>query len=233
MKRLKLIALAALLPAVLAGCALHLPPLEDNTEIALRGGAVVVPAPEGFCIDNEASNARAGFAMLAPCIAVTGTGEVPNNAAIVTVQVGAAGSATVSGAEDAFVTLLESDAGAGLLGDSAAGRTVTVLSTASTENDVRVAFEETPASIDGTTGTVRRALFDIGENFVTVTAHSIQFRPLSARAGRGLLIDLVGFIKEANRGEVAEVVQKEQKLFPSWQQFGSYVQSNLSPSDGG
>lgn len=200
-----MVALAAMLPAALAGCATLLPPQNPDTDARLLRGAVTVPAPNGFCVDEEASNPSEGFAIMAPCSAVSGAGSAPSNAAIITIQAGVAGTAAVSGAEDALVALLESREGASLLATSDTAGGVVVSSTAQGENDVRVAFEELDAaSIAGTTGTVRRAFFDVGIHLVTISVRSLKVAPLSGRAGRSLLIDLVTATKQANAATAAE-----------------------------
>lgn len=201
MLKLKTITLALFVPAALSGCASIFAPLQDllpdlapETEARLFSGAVVLPAPDGFCLDPEISRARAGFALFAPCANIVEGGDAPSANAIITVQAGQADTAVVRGSEDTLAAFLETPDGAAMLGDA-----VSVTSTASADNEVRVAFDETGgATMSGTTARVRRAFFDIDDRVVTVSVRSLTSAPLTNRAGRFLLKDVVAAAKRAN-----------------------------------
>ena len=222
--------LATVLPVLLTGCADLYSSSGPVSVASLRGGDIIVAAPAGLCVDAQASDLLAGFALMAPCVTLQGQDTAKSTSAVVTVQAGLAGSASVIGSEQTLVTLFESDEGAALLSDTGNSSAVNVTSTASNPNDVRVAFDEKgAATIAGTTGTVRRAFFDVGSRLVTISVRSLVGDPLTNRAGRDLLVTLVGAIKQANPDPSQ---QSSRKLFPVLQQFGRYVTSIDEPVQG-
>lgn len=207
MQNFRTCALAVLLPAGLGGCALLpsldtlLPASEPVTVARLYNDDVRVPAPNGFCVDKTASDLNTGFAIMAPCASMGESAASPRNSAIITAQVGAKGSAVVENNEATLAAFLETDAGAALLSPDE----VAVKSTASSANDVRVAFEVV-SEVAGTTGAIRRAFLDVGDRLVTLSVRSLTEAPLANTVARFMLADLVTATQRANtqRQETAE-----------------------------
>lgn len=121
------------LALVLMGCGAEAPRLAladrtPRTVQALYGGAVLVRAPEGYCVDPAGTRPRDGVAVLASCARLGGAGAAPATNGSVTVEVGAAGSASVAGNEAALSRMLGGTEGLAQLGSP--GRRVAVAETA-------------------------------------------------------------------------------------------------------
>lgn len=186
---LRTTALAAV-AVILAGCAGGFSGFTGGggiDQLPLRAGAVVAAGPDGYCIDTEASRAGDGFAVLASCAVLSGEGDFPPALALLTVQVGRAGTATVTGAEPDLADLLDGEAGAVLLGTSGA---VDLRRVNAGPNLVTVYYVDTSA-LAGTSATQWRAFTDINGRLVTITMRNLADAPLSAMTGEALLIAAV------------------------------------------
>lgn len=156
--------------------------------LSLYSGAFTVLTPNGFCIDARASRPADGFAVMAPCNVVLGGGQKLTPQGLVTIQVGAAGSALVTGAADEMATLLTSAQGAQLLSAAGEAATVKVDSSEAQGDLVEVHFTDSaPAQIKGLQDTEWRAFFDLGDRLVTVAVRGYDHSPMSVNEGLALL----------------------------------------------
>lgn len=191
--------LAALAGLVLAltGCdALHRPQV---TRVAVMNGALAVAGPSGFCVDTAASRPAMGFVVLGGCAVVAGDGPMPDPAGLITVQVGGAASAAVTGNEAALDRLLTSPQGTALLSAGGQPGSVHVHSHAHAAGLVRVRFtDSTAADPQGVQPGEWRAFLDIGGRIVTLSLRGLARAPLSAGEGQRLILGAVAALRAAN-----------------------------------
>jgi hypothetical protein len=172
--------------------------------LALQGGAVIAAGPEGYCVDPSASNARTGFAMIAGCDAIEGGDARPRLNGLIVVQSGAANTAAVTGAEDAFRAFLESEAGRSLLSRSGDAQTIDLDGTQAGDGRVTVYFDDTaPNEIIGVGPHEWRTFLDLNGRLVTVTVLSFSAAPIGEAAGDALLNQAVDALIAANTPQLA------------------------------
>lgn len=185
-------ALAACEPVALSG-----PPAPS----ARLTGGIVVAGPQGYCVDPVVTRPRDGFALLAACAAMTAdeSDTYPDDIALITVQVGTADSAVVSGQEDAFRTFLETEQGAALLSVSTIGGPVAVRQTVSDRNAVAVYTEdEGPPGVRGTQAEAWRLFTDIRGRLITVSVRGLGEARLSQAASRRIMMRMLAILRSAN-----------------------------------
>jgi len=168
--------------------------------LSLLDGAVRVRGPEGYCIDQGASDARRGFAVMAGCALMSrNAGVMPALDGLITVQFGQVGTASVAGNEAAFAALLASDAGRALLASNGDAATVPQVSTVTGTSGVLARFEDTSGpAMHGTSGPQWRGFMDVRGRLVTVSVHSFDRAPLSARQGEQLLVTTLQDVAAVN-----------------------------------
>ena len=173
---------------------------EGIRTLALLDGAVRARGPEGYCIDQGASDARRGFAILAGCALMAPDAAVmPSLDGLITVQFGQEGTASVTGNEEGFAAFLRSDAGRGLLSRTGDLATVPDVVTVTDASAVLARFEDAGgAGIPNTGGQQWRGFLDIGGRLVTVTVLSFDRNPLSAVEGERLLVVTMAELAEIN-----------------------------------
>jgi len=197
----------------LVGCAelsdrLPLPQLggsEDETAqgirtLALLDSSVRVRGPEGYCVDQAASNARRGFAVLAGCAVLSeDVAVIPTLDGLITVQFGEKGSASVSGNEEAFADFLESEVGRGLLAANGDAANIDEVTTETDRAGVMARFQDlTGPSFNGTSGPQWRGFLDVQDRLVTLSVRSFESRTLGRAEGERLLIVAMAAIAEVN-----------------------------------
>ncbi|WP_241962976.1 hypothetical protein [Thalassorhabdomicrobium marinisediminis] len=168
--------------------------------LALMGGAVRVRGPEGYCVDQRASDARRGFAVLAGCALISDQAAVmPTLDGLITVQFGESGSAIVSGNEEAFADFLTSDAGRAVLADDGDASHIADVAATGANGTVVARFEDTSGpAFEGTTGAEWRGFQDIGSRLVTMSVLSFARAPLSRAEGERLLAVAMAELARAN-----------------------------------
>ena len=173
---------------------------EGIRTLALLDGAVRARGPEGYCIDQGASSAGRGFAILAGCALMAPDAAVmPSLDGLITVQFGEAGTASVTGNEEDFAAFLRSEAGRGLLARTGEIASVDEVATITDASAVLARFEDAGGSgIPGTTGPQWRGFLDIGGRLVTVTVLSFERNPLSRAEGERLLVVTMAELAEIN-----------------------------------
>ncbi len=177
---------------------------EGQRSIALLGGAVQAAGPDNFCVDRRSSRARDGFALLAPCRLLTGEGEGVPGLALITVQAGASGTASVAGSEPVFEAFLKSAEGAALLSASGDASAITLRRTRANGGIVTAFFDDTnPPPIAGTQPTEWRGFVDINGRLVTVSLRGLADAPLSVSVGDALLRQALAALQAANATETA------------------------------
>ncbi|RYH01973.1 dihydroxy-acid dehydratase [Salipiger sp. IMCC34102] len=178
-----------------SGCAGGLPGAGGAQRTVVLDRAIQLTAPGGYCVDPQISRPARGFAFLAACAVIDPRAEVapPAALAIVTVQAGAAGGATVGGAERDFRDFLRTEQGRTLLAAGDMGGPIEILTTDVEPNRVRVYTRDlTPPVIRGTQAESWRAFTDVAGRTVTVTVRGLADEPLSQTRGRSLLDAALG-----------------------------------------
>lgn len=167
--------------------------------VSLFGRAVKVHAPEGYCIDRRLSDTDSGFVVMAGCALVSTARIMPQIDGLITVQVGAPGTATVTGNEAEISALLSSDEGRSVLSSQGDAASVSMTQVQVSRHVVEVLFQEPGAGpIAGLEPEQWRALFDLDGRLVTVGVRSYSRAPLSKAAGGRLLRMTVAALKAAN-----------------------------------
>ena len=173
---------------------------EGIRTLALMDGSVRARGPEGYCIDQGASNARRGFAVMAGCALLSEDAAVmPNLDGLITVQFGDAETASITDNEEAFAAFLKSDAGRGVLSATGDLANVSEVSTVSDRAGVLARFEDTSGpNFPGTSGPQWRGFLDIEGRLVTVSVLSFDRAALSRSEGERLLVVAMAELAEAN-----------------------------------
>ena len=179
---------------------------EGIRTLSLLGGDVRVRGPEGYCIDQGASNARRGFAVLAGCALLSEDAAVmPRLDGLVTVQIGAAETASITGNEEPFAAFLKTEAGRGVLASTGDLATVPEVATVTDASAVLARFEDTSGPIfPGTSGPQWRGFLDVNGRLVTVSVLSFDRNTLSRSEGERLLVVAMAELIEANAPDVAD-----------------------------
>jgi hypothetical protein len=177
--------------------------------LSLLGGTVNVRGPDGYCVDQTASDAQSGFAVLVGCALLLGRAAVmPKLDGLITVQFGAENTASVTNNEDVFVEFLKTDAGLGLLVESG---DLAHVSTIMDRAGVLVRFQDTSRpTFAGTVGPQWRGFLDINGRLVTISVLSFERVTLSRAEGERLLVMAMAGLAEANvEIAVAEATSKD------------------------
>lgn len=173
---------------------------EGIRTLALLGGDVRVRGPEGYCVDQQASNARRGFAVMAGCALMADDAAVmPTLDGLITVQFAEAETASVTGNEDAFAGFLASEPGRSILARSGNSVDVGELSTISDRAGVLVRFEDAGGpAFGGTAGPQWRGFLDVNGRLATISVLSFERAPLSRSEGERLLVVAMAQLAEVN-----------------------------------
>ncbi|MCC7320517.1 MAG: hypothetical protein IT542_06000 [Rubellimicrobium sp.] len=190
---------AIALALALAGCGGLRLPESGVRAMALADGGVVAQAPEGYCLDRRTSRAETGFAVMGGCALLSRLGVVPPVEGMITVQVGAPGSAAVTGAEEDLVTLLRSARGAQLLSSSGVPESILVEAIDHEPGAVLVRFHDAaPPIARGLERTEWRAFFDVAGRLATLTVRGFERAPMARETGRALLHEAMEALRAAN-----------------------------------
>lgn len=153
----------------------------------LAGGAVAVRGPSGYCIDAASLRKRgaAPFALLASCRVLTeGAAGIYVEPALMTVTVGAPGSATPPITTDDFAEALAEFA-------PTEQQTTDTLSIVRLSRGGDVAFDEAaPAHW--------RGAMRVGDRLVVLAVYGERGSPVTGRVGATLLIDLARATRAAS-----------------------------------
>lgn len=173
---------------------------EGIRTLSLLGGDVRARGPEGYCVDQGASNARRGFAVLAGCALLSDDAAImPTLDGLITIQFGDEDTASVSGNETAFAQFLETDSGRGLLASSGDLANVFEVSTITNNAGVLARFEDTSGPvIAGTSGPQWRGFLDINGRLTTISVLSFDRDALSRGEGERLLAVAMAELGEVN-----------------------------------
>lgn len=173
---------------------------EGIRTLSLLGGDVRVRGPEGYCIDQRASNARRGFAVLAGCALLADDADImPNLDGLITVQFGAPDTASVTDNEEAFAAFLKSDAGRQILAANGDLAAVGDVNTITDRSAVLARFEDTAGTVfPNTAGPQWRGFVDVQGRLVTVSVLSFERNTLSRGEGERLLVVALAELIEAN-----------------------------------
>lgn len=188
--------LAALI--LLAGCEAGVENRGIRT-LSVLDGAVSVRGPEGYCVDQQSSRAGSGFAVLAGCAVVSDATMMPTVEGLITVQIGAASSASVTGAEPEMAALLRTTLGAQLLSAASNPASVQVARVDRADGVVVVRFSDaTPAATPGLEPSEWRAFLDIRGRLTTISLRGFVRAPIPSEQGLRLLSQAIGALRAAN-----------------------------------
>lgn len=186
---------------VLVGCDALQPPVQS---LSMLDGAAVVQGPAGYCIDPQASRASTGFAVLAGCGLVSRLAVMPPVEGLITVQIGAQGSASVNSASSQIAAMMRTPTGARMLSASGQAETVVIEAVERAEGLVVVRFtDNAPSEIAGLGPTAYRAFLDIGGRLTTVSLRFYDRAPVAAGTGAQLLAQAVAVLRAANAAPAA------------------------------
>lgn len=197
----------ALAVLALAGCEpsgggfafLSGPSASAVTQVELLDGEVMVATPSGYCIDRNATRANSGFAAEASCALVARGGAAPRYDGLITVQVGAANSALVTGEEPALRNFLKSDEGKQLLAGDGPVKGISVGKTGIWGHVVEVYLNSAPqGGFDGFQPVEWRAFFDLKDRLVTIRLRGYARAPMSYEQGQALLRAAIDAMIQAN-----------------------------------
>ena len=170
------------------------------TQIDVLDGALVVATPPGYCIDKNATRAESGFAVEASCALVARGGVSPRYDGLITVQVGDAESAIVTGQEKTLRNFLKSDEGKQLLAGDGPVRGISVGKTGIWGHVVEVYLNSAPqGGFDGFQPVEWRAFFDLKDRLVTIRLRGYERAPMSFEQGQALLRAAIDAMIEGNR----------------------------------
>lgn len=173
--------------------------------VALYSGAVTVQGPEGYCVDTRISRPAIGFAALASCALISDVAVVPGIEGLITIQVGAAGSASVAGAEQDLAALLRSPDGVALLASNGDASSIDMDTLETSAGVVIVHFTDTgPPIAAGLEQLEWRAFLDLGDRLATIGVRGFERAALSREDGLRLLNRAVFSLRAANSGDQAE-----------------------------
>jgi hypothetical protein len=171
--------------------------------LAVLDNAIRVAGPDGFCVDRRASRQASGFAVLVGCAVISATPSMPRHSGLLTVQIGAADTASVTGSEPALEGLLRTAQGAAMLSVSNRAQTVTSVSTIARAGLVVVHFTDSGARGDSALQTDEwRAFFDLRGRLVTISVRGLTREPLTSQTGLQLVQSFVAAMQAANPGNV-------------------------------
>lgn len=188
--------LAALI--LLAGCEAGVENRGIRT-LSVLDGAASVRGPEGYCVDQQSSRAGSGFAVLAGCAVVSDATMMPTVEGLITVQIGAASSASVTGAEPEMAALLRTTLGAQLLSAASNPASVQVARVDRADGVVVVRFSDaTPAATPGLEPSEWRAFLDIRGRLTTISLRGFVRAPIPSEQGLRLLSQAIGALRAAN-----------------------------------
>lgn len=189
----------ACVAVVMAGCAGTFggdAPLPSVT----MGGGVIVAGPQGYCVDPSVSSAGSGLAVMAACAAIAGEEtDWPQSNALITVQVGGSGSATVAGSAPAVAAFLNTPEGRRTLSRSGDGATIDIRSVRANGDVVTVVFDDSaPLPIAGLSSREWRAFLDVNGRLLTLSVRGLTAPGAQSDGGAALLAATVSSILAAN-----------------------------------
>jgi hypothetical protein len=187
---------AALLLGLLSACADT--SLPGTRALSLYGGAVTVQGPQGYCVDRAASDPDSGFAVLGGCALLTTLQLMPDAPGLITVQVGEAGSAAVTGAEADLLAVLRSPAGTGLL--SRTGAPVQVRDSEIGDGIVLLELDDSgPPLTPDLDRQEWRTFLDLGDRLATISLRGFARAPLSRGDALSVMSDAIRTLRATNR----------------------------------
>jgi hypothetical protein len=161
---------------------------EPTRSVTLGEGQVIATSPDGYCVDDIASQPDRDFAILAPCATMGADAGTPAVIGFATVQVGPSESGSITEDELALRNYLITDAGAGLLSQTGDGDDVDVLSSQAFDSQVMIHFTDAgPPPMAGLQGEEWRAFTNINGRLVTIGVRGLAIAPLQEGPGATLL----------------------------------------------
>lgn len=178
-----------------------------SRSVSLAQGDIIATSPEGYCIDDVASQPANDFAIFAPCATLGSPDPIPRVIGFATVQIGPADSGAILEDELALRDYLITDEGAALLSQEGEAERVDILSTQAFNDQVMVHFTDTGAPpFAGLQNEEWRAFTAIGGRLVTIGVRGLGAAPLADGPGATLLKRMLAGVKGATIDEVAEVL---------------------------
>lgn len=172
----------------LAGCVQ--PAVQDSPKLPLLGGAIIAAAPDGYCLAPETLRQSQDGAVVLMGRCPGAGGSAP---AVVTLSVGAAGSADAARVGDgALVGYFISNDGRAALSRQGRAQDVQVLEAKRSRGAFLLQVS------DAAVGEYWRAITGLRGRLVTVSASGPQGRALPPARGRALVEAAVAALRQAN-----------------------------------
>lgn len=174
--------------------------------LALNGGAVQAVGPERFCAAPALSRPADGFAIFVGCNRLDAGAVPPLRAGLISVQVGDAGSAIVTGRDRALRDVMRGPEGQALLAGENHPRTIDIDTVTARDGIVFVHLTDSaPPLVAGLDGQEWRAFFDLQDRLVTIGVRGFEQPPLTRSDGLQLLREAVDELRRANEPASGEV----------------------------
>lgn len=188
----------------LSACTPAPPPFERS--VSLAQGQIIATTPNGYCVDDIASQLGNDFAVLAPCTTLGQAAPTPMILGVATLQVGPAESGAAAQDELALRDFLITDAGVRLLSQGGEAADVNILSTQAFNDQVMIHFEDQgPPPMVGLQDAEWRAFANINGRLVTIALRGLASAPLQDGPGAGLLKLMLAGVKAVVIEEPAQV----------------------------
>lgn len=167
--------------------------------LIILNGSLRVRGPDGYCIDQRASRPAAGFVVMGSCALVSQTRIIPAHAGVLTFQAGEPGSAGVTGAEQALVTMMQTAQGYALLSAQGDAATVRDVKVSQQPGLVVVGYQDVGRAVaQGLDNHEWRGFADVNGRLITIAVRAVALAPLTQRQGETLVQQTFAAIRAAN-----------------------------------
>lgn len=162
----------------------------QTRSLSVLSGAMQVAAPAGYCVDKQSARQQADGAvvLIGRC---SGASQQPP--ALISVTIGAAGSAGVlAGGDAALAAFFRSPNGRAALSRTGSAETVQILATANFDGAFALHIAETGL------GDYWRAVLGVSGRLVTLSVQGPNGSAIDPAVGRGLLGGTIAAMRRAN-----------------------------------
>ncbi len=167
-----------------------------SRSVTLGDGLVTATTPDGYCVDDIASQPTRDFAVLLPC-AVLGIGQTrPDVVGFATIQVGPTDSGVIVDDVSALRDYLATDDGVRLLSRNSDESDIEILSSQAFDSQVMIYFADAgPPPLAGLQGDEWRAFTAVNGRLVTIGVRGLDVAPLTEGPGATLLKVVLAGVK--------------------------------------
>ncbi|WP_415184907.1 hypothetical protein [Phaeovulum sp.] len=187
--------------AVLAGCVTTTMGQAAPRSVRVADGSLVLTAPNGFCVDQKASQGDGSFVLFGNCAALSANPSLrqPGQPVVLTAAVSAPAPVPVAKALPQMKEFFQSEAGRAALSRSGKAASVTVLGMR-TEDDLLLVHLRDTAAASGPRVAAEywRAFTGIEGRILSLSVLPLRDRPVSDANQRALILAFVRAIRAAN-----------------------------------